>query len=889
MPTRTEAIKNLLTALTLPDLAELYNHDMEVQVNVAKDAGERVEGDYRGKKWQGYSDGVTTWKGFRIPYKANSEPEYTDLPIKFDLEQHAEGIGMTGWDWKQRVSKWVAFDFDAIIGHSDAHNKKLTDYELEEVVEAAKKLPWVTLRKSTSGSGLHLYVFLDDVETDNHNEHAALARSILGLMSGLTGFDFTSKVDVCGAIMWCWHRKMKNTDGLKLIKQGDVLKDVPINWRDHVKVVKGTTRRNLPNTVEERGITDPFEALVTRKVHVKLDDEHKRHIGWLTEHSADCVWWWDADNHMLVTHTVHLKQLHEALDLKGVFDTISRHSSPQNCFMFPMRGGGWAIRRYSLGVSEHPSWEQDGNGWTRCYLNMLPSLMIACRTYNGIEDTNGEFQFARAEDAVNTCLLMGVHVKVDGNYNGRKAWLKQHKDGRLIFSMERSGDEVLTADSAHRDWLVKKDRFQKILGSFAQQTVEPESNNHDELVRHVISESDEDAGWLIKADEKWHVEPVQNIKFALGSYGISGKEMTEVLGSAVINCWQLTNRPFQPEYPGDRKWNRDAAQLRYVPSDPTGELNYPTWTKILEHCGAGLDDAVNSHAWCKANGIKNGGEYLKCWVASLFFFYSSEQNTGKSSFHEALSSLLTKGYIKANNALDNPQGFNGELMGTVLDIIEEKDISKGIAYNRIKDWVTGRDICIHPKSKTPFHQVNTTHWVQTANHHNYCPIFPGDTRITMINVFTIDPMDMIPQSIMTDKLHKEAPDFLAEVLNLDLPTSDDRLNVPVIDTSEKLFMQSVNMNELEMFISEKCEICDGNVIKFSEFYDQYVSWLDAGVRGDWSKIRVGKSFSPRNPKGRLRGTAQFHVGNLKWRKDDVEPANYVYVLGEGDYLAKKQR
>lgn len=900
MPTRTEAISNLLGATTHRDLATLYNHDMECQVNVSQDSGERIDGEYRGIKWQGFTDGITTWKPFRIPYNANSEPNYEDKRITFDLEIHSEAIGMTGWDWKARVSKWVAYDFDAIVGHSDSHQKKLTKAELDEVLEAACSVPWVTLRKSTSGSGLHIYIFLDDIPTENHNEHAALARAILGTLSGITGFDFCTKVDICGGNMWVWHRKMKGTDGLELIKQGDVLSDVPMNWRDHVKVIKGIRKRSIPRKFEEAGTADPFMSLVTKKIQVKLDDEHKRHVGWLKEQGEDCVWYWDADNHMLVTHTVHLKQMHEDLQLGGVFETISQRSSPQNCFCFPMRDGSWAVRRYSVGVNEHPSWEQDGSGWTRCYLNRTPTLQIACRTYHGIEDTNGEYQFKRTEDAVNACLLMGMNVEIDQVYYARTSFIKQHKDGRLIFSFKREGDEVLSTESKIRDWLVKKDRFQKIYSVYVPPMSEVETSAHEDMVRHVISESDEDAGWLLNNDGKWHIEPVQNIKFALGSYGISGREMTEILGSAVINCWQFVNRPFQPEYPGDRKWNRNAAQLRYIPSDPTGDLNYPTWSKIMNHCGKGLDDAVKQNPWCQSNNILTGGEYLKCWVASLFqyperhlpylFFYSKDENTGKSSFHEALAGLLTKGCIRAENALDNPQGFNAELQGAVLCVTEEKDISKGQAHNRIKDWVTGREICIHPKNKTPFHQPNTTHWIQCANNHNYCPIFQGDTRITMICVPPIDPMEMIPEAVLHERLEKEAPDFLADIINMELPKSPDRLNIPIVESADKIFAQSVSMDELEMFISEKALYCTGNAIPFSEFYDQFVTWLDASSRGEWSKIRVGKSFSPRTPKGRLRGTAQFNVGNIKWRTDTTAPVNnnYCYILDSDNYLAKQK-
>ena len=218
------------------------------------------------------------------------------------------------------------------------------------------------------------------------------------------------------------------------------------------------------------------------------------------------------------------------------------------------------------------------------------------------------------------------------------------------------------------------------------------------------------------------------------------------------------------------------------------------------------------------------------------------------------------------------------------------DISKGVAHNRIKDYVTGREICIHPKGGTPFHQINTTHWVQCANNHNYCPIFQGDTRITMICVPPIDPMDMIPESVLHERLEKEAPDFLADILNMDIPKSPDRLNIPVIETADKMFAQSVNMDEMEMFIAEKAEHCSGNVILFSEFYDQFVGWLDTSSRGEWSKIRVGKSFSPKTPKGRLRGTAQFCVGNIKWRTDTTAPTDndYLYVLDGNNYLAKQK-
>src|SRR5262245_13414325 len=205
--TKTEAVDWFLREYTHEDLAALYSPDMEVQVSVVQDGGERVEGEFKGRQWQAWTDGLHQWKNFRIPLNANTTPEDNDGPMNFSLVQHAEGIGLTGWDWRNRVSRWVGFDFDAIAGHAGGHASKLDDDELAEVQRKAAAIDWVSVRKSTGGRGIHLYVHLPAVPTANHTEHAALARAVLGKMSATVGFDFKAKVDACGGNMWVWHRK----------------------------------------------------------------------------------------------------------------------------------------------------------------------------------------------------------------------------------------------------------------------------------------------------------------------------------------------------------------------------------------------------------------------------------------------------------------------------------------------------------------------------------------------------------------------------------------------------------------------------------------------------------------------------------------------------------
>ena len=875
-PMKTEAIKRFLTVKTVADLAELYNFNMECQVNVAQGCGERVSGQFKGRDWVGWTDGLETWKAFRIPWKAKTEPEYTDSPMNFDLVTHVEGIGMTGWDWKNKVSKWVAFDFDAIIGHSDQHKKKLTPAEMNEVKKTAQKIPWVTVRKSTSGSGLHLYVFLNDIPTANHTEHAALARAVIGLLSAETGFDFSTKVDVCGGNMWVWHRKMAGTDGLKLISQGEVLKNIPPNWRDHLDVVLNKTQKILPNFLTEKQ-KESFENLTSLQSETTLDAAHTKLIDWLQENNA--AWWWDTDNGMLVTHTIHLKEAHETLQMRGMFDTISSgkdKGADINCFAFPLRNGAWSIRRYTKGVAEHSSWDQDGLGWTRCYLNKDPDLKCAASFYEGIENENGNFVFQHGELAAQAIGMLGANAELPTWMGGRPTVIKKHKDGkRIIVEVERND-----RDSAPQGWLLEKNKWKRIFNINSYEAIGEETYNYDEIIRHLTSESGKDQGWMVNVGSEWRTEPFQHVKVALESLGLNTKDVKTALGSNIFKSWKIINRPFQPEYLGDRQWNRGAPQLRIAPTVESELLTHPTWDKVLNHCGKNLDDFVLKDGWCKANGIVKGGEYLMCWITAIlkdpmeplpYLFFYGPQDNGKSTFHEAINLLVTKGVIRADTALTDKNGFNGELATAVLCVVEEVNLSVSkMAYNRIKDWVTAKELPIRALYKELYHTTNTTHWVQCANDYTYCPIFTGDTRITMVYVDPIDPIDLIPKSKLMSKLEHEASDFLASCLNLELPTPNGRLRIPVIHTDDKTRAGVLNESLLEQFIREQCVYIPGQAVKYGVLWDEFRQWADPDDIMDWTKQRMGKELSMQYPKGRSAKNNQIYIGNI-WVKDVLKP------------------
>lgn len=890
-PTRTQAIERFLKVNAHEDLANLYGPHMECQVNVAQDDGTRINPVFQGRAFLAFTNGTEQWKSFRIPRNAGTKPEYNDVAMSFNLELHVEAIGLTGWDWQKQVSRWVAYDFDAIVGHSDRHTRRCSDEELRNIEALLKTLPFVTLRYSTSGKGLHLYIFVNEIPTENHHVHAALARSILSQLSAYVGFDFSSKIDIVGGNMWIWHRKMKGTNGLTLIQQGGIFEDIPTNWRDHISVIKGNRRRILPQVVQAGTEESLWEEMTSQTVRVDLDEEHRRHINWLTEEGA--AWYWDSERNMLVTHTYFLQKMHEELSLKGIFKTISQgteRGTDFNCYAFPNRKGVWSVRRFTPGVAEDPSWGQDGAGWTRCYLNREPDFKTLASSNRGKEKPDGSYQFDTAQQAVDTLVTLGGDVDLPKGLYQRKSTLKMRRDKRVVVTIERQPED--TGDRM-ADWIAEKHKWLKVVTVKNTNPIEPEIGDFDEVIRHMVTEDSKDAGWVIRSGNTWAEEPLPHLKMALKSCGHEASDLDNIMGNAVMKHWVLVNRPFQPEYPGGRTWNKSAAQLRMKPTIDKDTLSYPTWIKLLRHLGEGLDEEIKENPWCARNNVLTGLDYLMCWVGSLFqfpleplpylFFCSQEQNTGKSSFHQAMSLLLTHGaVVAADIALTSTSGFSGELASAILCYIEEVDLGKGagktLAANRIKDWVTSKQFNVHPKGRTPYMIPNTTHWVQCSNNYQACPIFPGDTRITMIPVRPIEADELIPTRTLLDLLRNEGSDFLAAVLALEIPPSNDRLNVPVINTQIKWSAARHNQSFLEVYIAEECFLVDGEWVRFKDFYEGFVEWT--GSDNAWTKHRVREELPATLAYGKSYRDNQRYIGNISYKPREGETKTKITVRGE---------
>ena len=841
-----------------PALLERWSMDMETQVNVLAGDGEPVD-----DKRNTWTDGTTEWFNFRVPKNANSDPYFNDWTIRFPLDDHVEAIGSTGWDWKNRVSRWVGFDFDTITGH--AAGVGITDAELRDVQEVASSFDFVEVRRSTGGGGIHLYVLLDAIPTANHNEHAALARAVLGMLSSESGFDFAAQVDACGGNMWIWHRKAWKSDGLSLIKAAErslTVEDLPLNWRDHLEVI--SRKRSKVRLV---GVNDDtigtFDELAASRPHIPLDDKHRAIIDTLMKTGFSTVW--VADHHLLQTHTAALKEVHEKLQLRGLFDTNSGGTDPgtPNCFLFPESDGGWMVYRFTQGIVETAFWKQDGSDWTTCRYNKPLDLETACRAFGGVEDPDkGGWTFADPVHGVEAAKALGAETKLPA-LHGHALTMRTSKDGRLVIDV--SGKEV---DGMER-WVRKRGKYTRVFNVQIQD--KDDKKDFDPYIRHLVLPNGEEGGWAVHSKDGWRRKSKDNVKSYLCSIGYKRGEIEEILGGAVIDAWTTVNIPFQPEYPGDRRWNINAPQLRYAPADEEGP--HVHWDLVLSHVFSDLTDALVDSEWAKSNNIKTGYDYGLLWLACLlrepfdplpYLFLHGIQNSGKSILHEAISCLMTSGVCSADRALSSHTEFNGELANAVLAVVEERDLSQAgeSVYNRIKDWVTSRTLWVRKMRTDAYPQPNTLHFIQCANNAEACPVFPGDTRITVLRVHP--PKKDIPKTSLIAKLKEEGPHFMRTLMDLQLPNHCGRMRLCAIATESKRMAEEYNQNPVVDFLNDCADRIEGQKVPFAEVWTKFIEWLEPDERSNWNRKKLSMKLPDGYPRDRGKNNKAI-VRNIKWR------------------------
>jgi hypothetical protein len=90
---------------------------------------------------------------------------------------------------------------------------------------------------------------------------------------------------------------------------------------------------------------------------------------------------------------------------------------------------------------------------------------------------------------------------------------------------------------------------------------------------------------------------------------------------------------------------------------------------------------------------------------------------------------------------------------------------------------------------------------------------------------------------------------------------------------------------LEQFLDEKCRFVPGSTIKFGDFFERFVKWLDVGDAISWPKNKVSRALPSKHPKGRSHFGlgSTFHIGNIAWEEEPTQEPKQRLVL-RGDFL-----
>jgi len=364
-------------------------------------------------------------------------------------------------------------------------------------------------------------------------------------------------------------------------------------------------------------------------------------------------------------------------------------------------------------------------------------------------------------------------------------------------------------------------------------------------VRATINPGGQQASYRIlqKDGKSWtRTHSLATAKLALVKHAGTSKGTDLILGNAITNAWQLTAKPFAPEFPGDRVWN-EAPQLAFQPelivdSEDPNKDQHPTWTMILTHIGKYLDTPLATNEWAVKSAIYTGHDYLLAWLACMFQYPERPlsylaliggQNVGKSILGESIALLIDGGgVVGVDNLLQQKSQFNGVLEGAVLCTIEETNLgSSDSAMEKIKAWVTAPTIQVRKMYSEAIRVQNYCHFIQTANSVSALPKFGNnDSRITVIEVSR--PARDIPKGKLFERLIAEGPAFTHTLLNHKLPTAGGRLQVPVVETPLRQSIAELNETQVETFIRKHC-ILDVNL---RTFLDDFRLGLNSSMAAD---------------------------------------------------------
>ncbi len=169
-------------------------------------------------------------------------------------------------------------------------------------------------------------------------------------------------------------------------------------------------------------------------------------------------------------------------------------------------------------------------------------------------------------------------------------------------------------------------------------------------------------------------------------------------------------------------------------------------------------------------------------------------------------------------------------------LLEEVDLSANFAaYQLVKNYIDNPFVTIrgiYAKAET---ERNYTHFIHTANYRQFCPIYPGDTRIVMWRVDPFDGPDLDWTGKLCPAVDKQMPAFLHHLLKLELPPSAGRLYLPILDTDDRREAMAERKAEMQGWYGQLREFALGG-------------WIEGKTAAEMLGMLVSAVNDPRLPR-----------------------------------------
>jgi hypothetical protein len=683
---------------------------------------------------------------------------FVDKGHTIDSDCELLAAGTAGLAWKEEKQHFIGIDIDT----NDTHANGLSADKLQPIIEALESISWVEVRRSSGGSGLHVFIhFTTPVDATCRADGTALAAAVLTLMGREAGFDFKAVKDCAGGNMWIFKAGAP-ANAYEIIKAATACLDpafLPPGWRE----AKNASQRKVEFAPSS----------------VSLSAEHLKVEQHLRDYASTI---WVPGINCYHTHTYALQEIARQHGYRGHFATTSSGTDlgKPNAYMFPLSERGFVVKRFGNAM-EDPSWLDGANGQYTLLDQYLP---FAKAVAHFAENKTTKGLAYRRDNLMTMLKSAGVELEIPELFMDRQFFLKINKGDVQIIAEKRD------ADSHMEGWTATEKSWQRSfpVPQDPAAVAEAEVLSVSNIIRAVATDT-ESAKWCICTDGIWTGTVSGEVSCVLAAHKI---KPPGAMGWMRQEPYWLVFEPYQPEYLSGRRWNRGAPQLACQPVDVPEDT--PTWDAVFDHLGSGMDEDVANDEVCQTLGITSGAHYLKLWVKLLlekpaqrlpYLFLSSRQNnTGKTSLGASLRFLIDPGVEEINEeALVDK--FTGELEGKVLCLIEELDLrdKRNKAYATLKRVLTSKTLTIRRMRTDAYTVPNFTHFIHTANDARFVPCETEDMRIVMVEVAPI--RTFIESLDFENGIKRESPSMLRKLLDMPLVEPAGRFWLPVVQTSLK--------------------------------------------------------------------------------------------------------